>query len=628
MMWPSSFKKPFAAAALSFVFPGLGQIAAGDRRRGAIVAIPAIAIAVVLMGLVLFARHALLDNATNQSWLSSLMILNVVALIYHFWAMADAYFVAARILPKEQRRRRRSAAPRALKWTSVLAVVVLAAGPLFVHGVLAVEVGDLQSATACLNSPIPCWWGNSTEIAATDSGGQIIGNAGDPTPPPPGQSLVAVASGSDQPSASIGPVASLPAPYVPPGQQTPNSANWNSDHMLNLLLVGMDSSPGRTDTLTDTMILLQVNTQTGQSAMYGIARNMYCMPLPADIASHFPNPPDTYACPKGRFTSSIGVNGEANALFYDAAFVHRDWYPGFPLSACDGKSGTELSTCKLGQDWGRGTFALEQAVGALTGVAVDGTAVINLPGFARLVDDLGGIDVNVPAYSSKVPGSGPVSDYPCGPKGTWAAAWHSGSVGNRICPLVHDGYTVSDGTGNVVPQMKADAARTGGLEKIFWQQGPNIAFSILPGQQHMDGEWALAYARSREYSSDYDRMARQQFVLRTIRSNVKPCSLLPKVVDPTNGILKDLGQLFWTDMPTDGTTLSTLAGLAQDVTGDSVQHFSLDPSTLDSPSGTTMIMDNGWAAAQNIVKHGLDKAPTATASSGTSANPGSGGLGC
>jgi anionic cell wall polymer biosynthesis LytR-Cps2A-Psr (LCP) family protein len=626
MIWPSWVNKPFGAAALSFVFPGLGQIAAGDRRRGAIVAIPAIAIAVVLVGLVLFARHALLDNATNQSWLSSLMILNVVALIYHFWAMADAYFVAARNLPKEQRRRRQ-AGRQALKWTSVVAVVVLVSGPLFVHGVLAVEDASLQGAARCLNSPIPCWWLNSDEVAATDSGGAVNGNAADPTPPPPGQSNVAAASASDQPSGSIGPVASLQAPIVPSGQTTQNSANWNSDHMLNLLLVGMDSSPGRTDTLTDTMILLQVNTETGQSAMYGIARNMYCMPLPAAIAVHFPNDPATYACPKGRFTSPIGVNGEANALFYDAAFVHRDWYPGFPLSACDGKSGTDLSTCKLAQDWGRGTFALEQAVGALTGVSVDGTAVINLPGFAKLIDDLGGIDVNVPSYSSAVAGSGPVSDYPCGPKGTWAAAWHAGSVGNRICPLVHDGYTVSDGTGAAIPQMKADAARTGGLEKIFWQQGPNIAFTILPGQQHMDGEWALAYARSREYSSDYDRMARQQFVLRTIRTNVKPCSLLPKVVDPTNGILKDLGQLFWTDMPTDGSSLATLAGLAQDVTGDSVQHFSLDPNTLASPSGTTMIMDNGWAKAQSIVKHGLDKAPTSSASSGSSAKP-AGGLGC
>ena len=35
MMWPSTLKKPFGAAALSFVFPGLGQIAAGDRSGSA-----------------------------------------------------------------------------------------------------------------------------------------------------------------------------------------------------------------------------------------------------------------------------------------------------------------------------------------------------------------------------------------------------------------------------------------------------------------------------------------------------------------------------------------------------------------------------------------------------------------
>jgi anionic cell wall polymer biosynthesis LytR-Cps2A-Psr (LCP) family protein len=626
MMWPSSLKKPFGAAALSFVFPGLGQFAAGDRRRGAIVALPAIAITIVLVGLVLFGRHALLDNATNQQWLSSLMLLNLVALIYHFWAMADAYYVAARILPKEQRRKRRASGP-ALKWTGLLAVVLLASGPLLMHGFLAVEDASLQGAAACLNSPIPCWLRNAAEPSGSQ--GALLGNEGDTGLAKPGQSLsTAPASGlastSASASGSVGPQVTVPPAVMPVMQTTPNSADWNKDHMLNLLLVGMDSAAGRTDTLTDTMILLQVNTETGQSAMYGIARNLYCMPLPEGIAVHFPNPQATYACPPGRFTSPYEVNGQSNALFYDAAFVHRDWYPGFPLSACDGKSGNDLTQCKLGQDWGRGTFALEQAVGALTGVTVDGSVVINLPGFVRLIDDLGGLDITVPSS---------VTDYPCGPKGTWAAKW-------RICDMapqlaagnqakIHNGYVISDETGGAVAQMRKDAAASSGLQSISWQQGPDIAFTIKPGKQHMDGEWALAYARSRAYYTDYDRMARQQLVLRTIGNNVKACTILPKVLDPTNGILKDLGNLLWTDMPKDGATLTQLAGLAQHITGDSVQKFSLDPNTLLSPAHTTMIMGDGWAQAQYIVKHGLDKAPAAGASSGSSGSPaGGGGFGC
>ncbi len=624
MKLPAFFKKPIGAAALSAVFPGLGQAAAGDRHRGAIVAIPALATTAAVLVLAVFGRHALLDNATNQQWLTSLMILDVVALLYHLWAIADAYLLAMRLQPRLPRGSRlgRPKGP-ALRWTGVMAITVLVSGTLFAHGAIAVEDASLQGAARCLNSPIPCWLLNNG-VASEPSQAALAGNVGDTGLPP-------VDTGSPgtggTPSGHFSPQPSLPAPIVPAMQTTQNSANWNADHQLNLLLVGMDSAPGRTDTLTDTMILLHVNTLTGQSAMFGIARNLYCMPLPAGIGVHFPNPPSKYACPPGRFTSPIGVNGEANALFYDAAFVHPDWYPGFPLSACAGKSGSDLTSCTLGQNWGRGTFALEQAVGALTGLAVDGTVIINLPGFAKLVDDLGGIDINVPGYSPSVPGSGTVSDYPCGPAGSWAAAWHAGGLGNKVCPLIHDGYTTSDSSGAVVAQMRADAAKTGGLETIVWQQGAAIAFTIQPGQQHMDGEWALAYARSREYSSDYNRMARQRFVLQTIRNNVTPCSLLPRLIDP-NGILKDLGQLFWTNMPTDGSSLTTLAGLAQHVTGSSVISWSLDPGTLGSPSSTTMITTAGWSQAQYIVAHGLDKAPASSSGTGSGGGGGGGGFGC
>jgi anionic cell wall polymer biosynthesis LytR-Cps2A-Psr (LCP) family protein len=282
------------------------------------------------------------------------------------------------------------------------------------------------------------------------------------------------------------------------------------------------------------------------------------------------------------------------------------------------------------QDYRRGIFALEQAIGTLTGVHVDGTALINLPGFARLIDDLGGVNIDVPSK---------VTDYPCGPAGTAPGK-------RRICDLrtdlpytsgqcavynssgrlrgdhCHYGYSVSDGTGAVVAKMRADHASQ---QTIEGQWGPDIAFTIQPGLQHMSGEWALAYARSRIYYTDENRMARQQLVLRSVRNGASPCTLLPRLLDP-NGLLHDLGQFFWTNMPTDGSTLTTLAGLAQHVTGDSVQHFSLDSGTLGSPSHTTRITKAGWAVAQNMVRHGLDKAPPASGGSGGSG--GGGGFSC
>jgi anionic cell wall polymer biosynthesis LytR-Cps2A-Psr (LCP) family protein len=635
--------RPFVAAFLSAVLPGAGQAAAGERRRGGIVAIPAVSLLGLLLWLVVFDRHALLDSATNQQWLISLGILNVPACIYHFWAMADAYVLARRRLRRQRRplsnvqkwtnslqatepvsvgRTYAPGAPRPMRpvWMSIVAVAILVSGPLFVHVAFAVEDFNLQGAAGCLNSPIPCWM--LGDVSSTDSQAPLAQNDNNvDVPTLTDSSSPGVSSESPSASTSAGALASLPAPELPQMETSQNSADWAKDGMLNLLLVGVDQAPGRSDFLTDTMILVQVNIKTGQSAMYSVARNMYCTPLPKGVAENFPNPDSS--CDPGTFDVDM-----LNGLWYDAAKLHPQWYPFYPRSDCDDKSGSDKTSCITIQDYKRGIFALEQAIGTLTGVHVDGTALINLPGFARLIDDLGGVDINV---QSKV------TDYPCGPKGTEPGTW-------RVCDLrtdlpytngqcaayvsgkyrgdhCHYGYSLSDGTGAVVAKMKADAASQ---QTIQGHWGPDIAFTIQPGVQHMDGEWALAYARTRIYYTDYDRMARQQLVLQAIRNTVTPCSVLPKLLDP-NGLLKDLGNLFWTNMPTDGSTLTTLAGLAQHVTGASVQRFSLDPNTLSSPKGTTRISKTGWAMAQNIVRHGLDNAPAATGGSGGS---GGGGFGC
>ena len=245
------FATPFGAAWASFFLPGLGQAAAGDPRRGAIIAIPAIAIIGVLVGLALFARHAILDNATNQQWLTSLMILNVVALIYHVWAMADAYMVAKRELPKEQRKSRarggRSTGRPALKLTSMLAVLVLAAGPLLVHGALAVGDASLQDAAACLNSLVPCWMlkdagAIESQVPLSGNDDQNVSVAGES--PSPDSSTSSSASGTPVPGAS------LAVPDAPPMEPTQNSSNWAADGKT-LLYLNVPADPMQITTIRE-----------------------------------------------------------------------------------------------------------------------------------------------------------------------------------------------------------------------------------------------------------------------------------------------------------------------------------------------------------------------------------------
>jgi hypothetical protein len=53
-------------------------------------------------------------------------------------------------------------------------------------------------------------------------------------------------------------------------------------------------------------------------------------------------------------------------------------------------------------------------------------------------------------------------------------------------------------------------------------------FAISAGPQHLDGETALKYARSRHSTSDFDRSARQQQILQAIADKVKNEGILTK----------------------------------------------------------------------------------------------------
>jgi anionic cell wall polymer biosynthesis LytR-Cps2A-Psr (LCP) family protein len=265
-----------------------------------------------------------------------------------------------------------------------------------------------------------------------------------------------------------------------------------------------------------------------------------------------------------------------------------------------------------GLEYTRAMTATAEAVGTLTGLTIDGYVVINLDGLVSLINDLGGIEINVPTT---------VSDYPCGPAGSWAAKWRVCDICGSTCALayrIHSGYELPDDNGAVIPKMIADGAASGGMQSITWQNsgGSDIAFVIKPGLQHMDGEWALAYARTRIYTSDYNRMMRQQLVLKALRNTIDPCTILPEIPS----LLNSLGSAFWTNLPLSDAT--QWAGLAKGITGGSVKSITLDPATLGV--NTTYINPTTWARAKSIVAHSLDTVPAATASGGG----GGGGLSC
>ena len=141
----------------------------------------------------------------------------------------------------------------------------------------------------------------------------------------------------------------------------------------------------------------------------------------------------------------------------------------------------------------KGIGAVRSMVMELTGRPVDGVLVADLWGVIKVIDAMGGLDINIPAK-------------------------------------VHD-YRYPD--------------------PVYG----NIVLDIPAGQQHLDGRLALAYARSRHQDSDYSRMGRQQTFLLAVRSQIGPATIFnaPALFDAAKGFtwtdlpreaLPALGDLF------------------------------------------------------------------------------------
>ena len=117
-----------------------------------------------------------------------------------------------------------------------------------------------------------------------------------------------------------------------------------------------------------------------------------------------------------------------------------------------------------------GPALLEATIEASFHIPIDGYLMVDFQAFERIVDTLGGIDIEVPArlHDTRYPDPKPGDPY---------------------------------------------AYKT-------------IHFE--PGLQHMDGSQALEYARSRMSTSDFDRAKRQQLVLLAIREKALSISAIPQ----------------------------------------------------------------------------------------------------
>jgi LCP family protein required for cell wall assembly len=384
---PQPGRNPAIATALSWLWPGLGQWYAGRARSAAVYALPmAIVVMIVLFQALASGIDAFAASIIDPSVALTLLILIALFAVWRLLAMVDAVVITGG---------RKAFRGRAGAIFTALAALVLA-----VHGVAGYYAWSFY-----------------------DAGSRIF--VGEPNPD--GNSGASPGS-SDTPAPTDD--------YVATPFATPATENAR----ITVLFTGIDHTASRTQSLTDTLLVVSVDPSTHSVAMVS---------FPRDIAQF-------------QMYNGATYNGKINSLM-SYAKAHPTQFPDGPLPT------------------------LVRELSFLLGTPIHYYAAIDIDGFRRIIDAVGGVDVNV--------------------------------------------------------QRAIQDAR------YDWLDGSPLGFFLSAGKHHMDGRLALAYVRSRYGvgDNDFTRAARQQQLLVALRQKLTNPAMLTKLPD----ILKVAGDTIRTNFPAD-----------------------------------------------------------------------------
>jgi len=230
------------------------------------------------------------------------------------------------------------------------------------------------------------------------------------------------------------------------------------DGRYNILLLGTDVGADREGLRPDSITLVSVDAETGQSLMIGLPRELIDMPFPETSPMHAVHPNGFGVAPNA-FDEDWGgclTTCYLNALYTELEDFDEPLYEGFYADAVSRGSSP-------------GIEATKDAVSGATGWTVQFYVLIDMAGFSKLIDALGGVTVEVTQ------------------------------------PVPINGYEDPD-TGE-------------------WVDGDQF---IEPGTQHLNGEMALLYSRVRHGldNGDYDRMQHQRDIQSAILAQMDPANVL------------------------------------------------------------------------------------------------------
>lgn len=435
--------RPWLAAALSFLFPGLGHAYAGRGRLAVVFAVPMLAVAALGAAVAVGALDGSGNVLLSSEFLASVLVVNGFVLAWRGVSIAHAGLASGTPDGLEERR---------VTGGTVALLLVLT---VLMHAWIGVVVVQVENT-----------------LADVFAGPAPVQELPPETPAP---------STSD---AVVEPTA------------TP-AARWTGSERLNILLLGTDAAPGRETVLTDVVLLVSVDPGDGSAIMVSVPRDTGYVPLP-----------DRSIYPDGLYPDKV------NSLMAQATADPRTWCPDLAQ---------EPEAC--------GLQVIQESVGLYLGVEIHHYAVVDMVGFASLIDALGGVELCLPG---------------------------------RLVDPEFDGTLTNASPGDPLV-LPAGCHQYGGLD-------------------------ALAYARSRKGwiempdgqivpQSDFRRNERQQQLLLALRAELAEADTLLELP----AVLRAMARTVSTDFPRDRA--GELASLLPLITGPDIEQVVLGyPDYVDLPA--------------------------------------------
>ncbi|QOK22568.1 LCP family protein [Janibacter indicus] len=151
----------------------------------------------------------------------------------------------------------------------------------------------------------------------------------------------------------------------PAGAAAPGDGDdpWAGTGRVNVMLVGSDAGEDRDGIRPDSIMVASVDTQTGETVLFGIPRNLQNIPFSADnpLSKQYP---EGFNCGDQCLMEYVWTLGRDNA----------ELFPG---------------------DDNPGLTVTKDAASQILGLDIDYTTVIDLQGFTQLVDAMGGVTIDV-----------------------------------------------------------------------------------------------------------------------------------------------------------------------------------------------------------------------------------------